>query len=110
MSDVIGLGIQSDLHETVLRATAAILQSTESAQNRITAEQRAEVKSNLHDGTGQLALLVLNDGKQIHVEIALINAEVKTVFDRALLTLDGPILAAAETAAAMYPFDRSRMN
>lgn len=102
--------MSNDIHRTHGLATLAILQATEAAQERLTPEQIAEVKSRVDDGSGRLALFVTNDGQNIHIELSLIPSEHKSVFTKTLLTLDGPVIAAAATPGSVRVVDRGAMN
>lgn len=99
-----------DLHEALRLAVLAILQTNSAAQARLTPEQNAEVHRKLDDGSGRIALFVSTDGHQAHVELALIDAGVQSVFSQQMLKLDGPLAAAAAPAGSTKLIDRGALN
>ena len=82
-----------DLHHAHVLSVLAILQVTQSATDRLTPEQLAEVEQRMADGTGRLVMVATNDGTAVHVELTLADSKdlEGKIFDRTLLVLDGPV-------------------
>lgn len=102
--------MSNDIHRTHGLATLAILQATEAAHKRLTPEQIEQINRRLSDGSGRIALFVTNDGHAVHVELSLIPANSESPFSQKILSLDGPVIAAAAVPGSVTVVDRGAMN
>jgi len=101
---------EDDLHEALSLSILAILRMQFSAWKRLDAEQNAEIKRRLADGTGKLALFVTNDGAKVEASLAVVAADVQDVFTGHLIKLHGPILTAITPAEAVNTVNLLRLN
>lgn len=101
---------ENDLHEALSLSILAILRMQFSAWKRLDAEQNAEVKRRLADGTGKLALFITNDGAKVETSLAVVAADVQDVFTEHLIKLHGPILTAITPAEAVSTVNLLKMN
>lgn len=97
------------IHRTHGLSVLAILQAYEAAQRQMPPEQIEEVNTRVDSGTGVLALLITNDGKAVHVELALMPKD-GVKFNKAILRIDGPVMSAATPAEMVEIVDRNTMN
>jgi len=101
---------EPDLHEALSQSICAILRMHFSASRRLTAEQNAEVKRRLADGSARIALFVTHDGKSAEASVALIGSEVRDVFTNHMLKLQGPLLSAIAPAEAVQAINLNKLN
>jgi hypothetical protein len=99
----------NDLQEAHALAVLAILQAYGAAVPRLTQEQTAQVHRRVESGEAVLALSVTNDGKTVHVELALIPRDSKP-FTNAPLRLDGPVMAVAAAPGSLPMVDHNSLN
>ena len=100
----------NDLHRAHALACLAILQATQSANDRLQPEQAEEFNRRMADGSAKVALHITNDGQNVHVELALVPAGGPPVFDKALLRLDAPVTSPAVAAESVNLVNRNAMN
>lgn len=102
--------IQGQLHQALRLAAAALMQATQFAEGRLTPAQVDEITRGLADGSRRLALFVSRDDAQVHAELALIGADVPTVFDNAIVRFDAPMAAVFAEAERVSTVDRGKLN
>jgi hypothetical protein len=99
-----------DLKHALSLSTLALIAAREAAIARVDPAIAADVRAKLADGSCQLALLVLTDGRATHVELALVDAGVPTVFSQSIIAFDGAAACALAPADAVAVVDRQSMN
>ncbi len=99
----------NDLHSAHVASTLAIMRVYETAMGRLTPEQCEKVREAMTGGTATLALLVLNDGHAVHVELALTPKDAPR-FDHTLLRLDGPVTTPIIPPEEIALVNRAAMN
>jgi hypothetical protein len=102
--------IDDDLQDALRVALAALCQAAQAAEVRLAPDQVGEVNRRLAQGSGQLALFVRMNATEVHMELAMIDAAVPSVFTAALLTMDSPLTAAVAPPDRVGVINRQKMN